>query len=168
MDVVFGSRASATTLIARSRSVTMPASFFSSLSSTIGIGPTSSDFINWAAAMTESVGRQHSGFFVMISLAIIAYNLLPLREDQLGSLTAGFGVLLPIALDLQPSGLLLFAFWGRQRNFQHTITERSFRFLRLNALGKWETTVELAVRSLAPVVAFVVLVVFILALAFDR
>src|SRR5262245_35446197 len=38
------------------------------------MGPTSSDFINWAAFNTGSEGRQHSGFVVMISLHIIGFN----------------------------------------------------------------------------------------------
>src|SRR5437660_1662077 len=66
--VDFGLRASATTFSTRSLSVTMPSSFLVSWLLTIGIEPTSSDFINCAAWYTVSVVRQQLGFFVIISL----------------------------------------------------------------------------------------------------
>src|SRR5687768_13180035 len=69
--VVFGSRPSATTLRTMSRSVMIPSSL--PLPPTIGIGPTSSLFINCAACSTKSVGAHVFGFFVITSLSVILY-----------------------------------------------------------------------------------------------
>src|SRR5437762_7399824 len=57
--------------MARSRSVTMPSSFFAPRSSQIGMEPTFSVFINLATRVTGSSGVQQVGFAVIASLHLI-------------------------------------------------------------------------------------------------
>src|SRR5882762_7470379 len=69
--VLLGSLDSATTLMAKSRSVTMPIISLVLSSLTTGTGPMWSRLITRATWLTESLGRQQTGFSVMTSLHFI-------------------------------------------------------------------------------------------------
>src|SRR5260370_26732568 len=77
---LLGSRLSATTLIARSRSVMMPTSFLLLRLSQTGREPTSSVFIVLATLLTVSVGIQQTGSGGMTCLHFIS-TLLCLMEE---------------------------------------------------------------------------------------
>src|SRR5689334_24450939 len=73
-----------------------------------------------------------------------------------------------IAANLQTPRFLFLAFWRRHSYFQHTVVERRLRFLNVHAFRNRNTPEKFSVAALAAKVAFTLLVVFVLALAFDR
>src|SRR6185436_15171310 len=72
------------------------------------------------------------------------------------------------AADLKSFRLALGALGRRHRDFQNAIAERRGCICRIDAVWNWQTTIELAVASLAAIKAFTFLVALLFAFAFDR